>query len=553
MFESAALPAGERSPALHAGGLLVPHVQDRPRLNKPPAIYWAQSASAALLTGGDPRRDAIWMYRLPSLLAAIAAVLLTWRLGAALFTPAVGRLAATLLAVAPVIAWEAHQARADMLLLALTLATLYPLWLIAARDPSKPATPKQRWAIPAVFWLALALGVLAKGPITPMIAALTALTFALLTRRWRWLLDLRPVLGLLLSAALIAPWVYAVAQHVGFDRYLAIIHDEVLGRSLEPKEGHWGPPGYHLVALVPIFWPGVMLAGVAILAALREGLHAPDLAFDPAGSRARRLLSRLVYTRAVSPALAFVLAWLIPSWIVFELVSTKLPHYTMPLLPAVAILAARTVIRATAAPLAELRDRVTRLGLTLWAGVGLAFAVAIAVLAVNTGLAATTWSARLIAILAVLACASALGLTLTARRSLARAQVLRAQHAAVLAMLPLLMAACQLLLPGAMGLSARAAAHLTALDPAAARPLAMLGYHEDSMIFHTRGRITRLDAEHLPAWLAANPSGLLLARAGAPIDWSTLQVLAQSQGFNYSRGQHEDLVWAQPRPAQASP
>ncbi|MGB6399483.1 MAG: glycosyl transferase, partial [Bradyrhizobium sp.] len=34
----------------------------------------------------------------------------------------------------------------------------------------------------------------------------------------------------------------------------------------------------------------------------------------------------------------FLLAWLVPSWIVFELVLTKLPHYVLPLYPAIAIL-----------------------------------------------------------------------------------------------------------------------------------------------------------------------------------------------------------------------
>jgi 4-amino-4-deoxy-L-arabinose transferase-like glycosyltransferase len=37
------------------------------------------------------------------------------------------------------------------------------------------------------------------------------------------------------------------------------------------------------------------------------------------------------------------LAWLVPSWIVFELVVTKLPHYVLPLYPAIAILTAGAV------------------------------------------------------------------------------------------------------------------------------------------------------------------------------------------------------------------
>ena len=45
------------------------------------------------------------------------------------------------------------------------------------------------------------------------------------------------------------------------------------------------------------------------------------------------------------PGAQFLLAWLIPSWIVFEAVLTKLPHYVLPLYPAIAILTAGAVER----------------------------------------------------------------------------------------------------------------------------------------------------------------------------------------------------------------
>jgi 4-amino-4-deoxy-L-arabinose transferase-like glycosyltransferase len=61
------------------------------------------------------------------------------------------------------------------------------------------------------------------------------------------------------------------------------------------------------------FWPGSMLAGLAV----------------PAVWKARR-----------EPGAKFLLAWIVPSWIVFELVLTKLPHYVLPLYPPIAILAA---------------------------------------------------------------------------------------------------------------------------------------------------------------------------------------------------------------------
>ncbi|HEX2215935.1 MAG TPA: glycosyl transferase, partial [Xanthobacteraceae bacterium] len=51
----------------------------------------------------------------------------------------------------------------------------------------------------------------------------------------------------------------------------------------------------------------------------------------------------------------FLLAWIIPAWIAFELVITKLPHYVLPLYPAIAILIARTLERGTLSDTPRLR------------------------------------------------------------------------------------------------------------------------------------------------------------------------------------------------------
>ena len=77
------------------------------------------------------------------------------------------------------------------------------------------------------------------------------------------------------------------------------------------QESHGAPPGLYLLLFWVTFWPGAALAGMAA----------------PAVWRARR-----------EPGAQYLLAWLIPSWIVFELVLTKLPHYVLPLYPAIAIL-----------------------------------------------------------------------------------------------------------------------------------------------------------------------------------------------------------------------
>ena len=90
-------------------GWTIPRVGDRTRLSKPPLI-WLQAGSAGIFTGFDTSKDAIWMYRLPSLLAAIGTILLTWRLGRRLFGGPTGVLAAALMAICPLIAFDAHMA-----------------------------------------------------------------------------------------------------------------------------------------------------------------------------------------------------------------------------------------------------------------------------------------------------------------------------------------------------------------------------------------------------------------------------------------------------------
>ena len=84
------------------------------------------------------------------------------------------------------------------------------------------------------------------------------------------------------------------------------------------QESHGAPPGTYFLLFWVTFWPGAPLAAMA----------APTI------WKGRR-----------EPATQFLLAWLLPTWLLFELVITKLPHYVLPLYPAVAILAARAVER----------------------------------------------------------------------------------------------------------------------------------------------------------------------------------------------------------------
>ncbi|MDX2115018.1 MAG: hypothetical protein SFZ24_05265 [Planctomycetota bacterium] len=548
-------------------GWVVPMMGDVPRLNKPPLLYWLQAGSAAALDRFITSPGGIGPYRLPSALAATVAALLTWRLGLSMFPSRTGPLAsaglaaparpdhrsaflaAALLSTSLVVLWDARQARADQLLLACTTAAMALLWACwrraAPRQAPTHAPSRPSLALCAAFWLTVALGIMAKGPITPMIAGLTALTLSAATGRWRWMLRLRPLLGVAIILVAALPWVVLVAREVGWQLYFRTIWDETLGRSVSPSEGHWGPPGYHLAMLPVMFWPGSMLTAAGLALAWRRARAAPQ-APNSAGLRA--WLGRFTDEH---PAELFLLAWIAPSWLVFELVSTKLPHYTLPLYPALALLSARAVMIASTNPEAPralgLHSAAGKLGLALWWIIGTLATVAGPILLVRWG----QWSplsgaGPLLFLGALIGAAAGLNLSILRalwKRSLGLAQVLAVTTALVGSATLFGVALPAVTQPW---VSVRLHEIIRRLDPDASARIGAIGYHEDSLKFFTRGRLDRLGLRSLGVWLEGPPGILIvpadraaeaLALAGAP----TAEPQGIVTGFNYSKAEPVDL------------
>lgn len=551
MFEAIALPADQQRDNWHDGGLAIPKIQDRPRLNKPPLVYWLHTATASILTTGRPLLDAIWMYRLPSAIAATIAVLLTWRLGLAMFDPRVGLLAAALLAVCPMVVWDAHQARADQLLLASTTLAqlgLWRAWRESRQRANQHARPCASLTTTAILWGGIALGILAKGPLTPMIAALTAAAICAFARDARWLRTTRPILGLTIIVLALAPWLFAVAGSVGLSNYLNIVRNETITRSATAKEGHWGPPGYHLVLLPVLFWPGSLVTGLAIAHAFRRALRARSEQVDTPDTTPSRIatlkrkLAAIRHLRIARRSEAFCLAWIIPSWIVFELVSTKLPHYTLPLYPAIALLTARGLLAIAAGTDLGAARPGARLGFAIWVGIGIAITVAMPLGLAILGAHALAFAA------AVVLALSGVWLIWRARRQISIGQLAIAQLTALAAAVIAMINITGVVLPNARALwiTDRLAAiiHEQPEPATGPRPIAALGYHEDSLIFATRGRATRID--DADAWARRNPGGILIAPAGTAAGLVAdsainAELLGSVKGLNYSRGRFETI------------
>lgn len=282
------------------------HFQNETRYRKPVGIYWLQAASAQLFAGQDLNQ--IWPYRLPSLCAVILAALLMLRFGSRVAAPTTAFFAALLLLLTVTVSAEARLARTDAVMLCCAVVVM----LIAARAYTKQTEPLPLGYI-IKFWVALGISVLIKGPVVMLLLVLTTLTLWAADKRLTWLRALHPLWGGLLMLAIVLPWLIAIQlQSQGAFLHEAVGHD-FIGKLFQGAERGTIPPGMHALLATGTFWP----ASLFVLAAL------------PAMWQQRSV-----------PLLRFCLAWAIPAWLVLELLPTKLPHYTIPLFPALAVGAA---------------------------------------------------------------------------------------------------------------------------------------------------------------------------------------------------------------------
>ena len=467
-----------------------------PRNRKPIGIHWLQVpfevAARVLHVATD---NPIWPYRLPSLLGGMAAVLATLEVGLAMLDRRAAVLAAGMLASCVILTVETHMAKTDAALLG---ATTVAMAVLARAYAGRPVGRGQA----AVFWLAMGAGVLLKGPITPMVAGLAVGTLVTLDRRARWLLALRPVSGAVLLLAVVLPWFVAI----GLATHGAFFGDAVggdLGRKLASgDDAHGAPPGVHLLLLPLLAFPATL----------------PLMCSLPAWWQARR-----------DPAYRFLLAWVVPSWVVFEAVPTKLPHYTLPLFPAVFLLAAGLSARVPAGWWGR------------WAAPGITVAAACVLGVGAAALPLAVGAAPWLGAAAVLAVALVGWLATRPRPVLALA-------AMPLVTIALLGAELPRARPLWVAPQVEAALQTAKL---AGRTLVAVGFHEPSLMFlaGTDTVLAPTGVDGARALDAGTASVAAVAAADLPSfraevlrSGRALQTIGDVHGFNYSRGRRVDLT-----------
>ncbi len=506
----AALPVIDRDEAryvlasqqmLASGDLVDIRNLDRPRYKKPVGIYWSQAAVAAI--DGRGAEAPIDVFRRVSVAGILLAGLMTlWA-----FAPLVGGAAATLAGVgvtsAAMSIVEAHIAKTDALLLGVTMLALAAI--LRSRHAFLNAGPvAARW----LLWAALAAGVLIKGPITPLVAALAMAAFCLRDRSLRFAAALAPARGAALFLALTLPWFVAITIASDGAFWAASFGEDLMGKVGSGAEGHAGPPGYYLATVWVTFWPWAPFALLAV----------PGLWRD---------------RRAELPRLLAL--WIGGVFLLFELLATKLPHYTLPALPAVALMAALAIAGQRRVPALWLRIVAAALllaGAAALAGL-IAFAPALAGAAPDGP--------------ALLAAALALLLTVAAAGAIAaggaRAALVPALAAAMLltpALLTRSIPAMTLLFP-----SEKMSALDAQLDVCAVRPAVSVGYAELSLavltgpdtLFPSRDRALALLARRDGWRVFVTDTGDAPAAGFVGQSQVALQEIARFPLINYNQSQ----------------
>ena len=300
---------------VQTGDVITPRFQDELRAKKPVGIYWLQSASAQIF--GDQN---IASYRLPSLMALIVTLILTYQLAGRFFPAApkeVKILSAGFLGSGLLVIAEAHLAKTDSVLLLLCLwqqASLFRLYV--AREDSAKSGP---WV---QFWVAMGLAIMIKGPIAPALAGLTILGLIICDRNAGWLRDLRSLRGICILSVICLPWALAV-QLATDGAFLGIaIGGDFLPKLASGQESHGAPPGIYLLILGLLFFPSSLFFG---------------------------WLGRLGTGALKAESIKFLLCWIAGYWLMIELIPTKLPHYILPVLPAISLLLAAAMMAPVAA------------------------------------------------------------------------------------------------------------------------------------------------------------------------------------------------------------
>jgi 4-amino-4-deoxy-L-arabinose transferase-like glycosyltransferase len=293
-----------------SGDWVTPRYNDVKYFEKPPLHMWVTALAYTVFGVGE------WQARLCVALFGVLGIAMTTLAARRWFGDRTALAAGLVLLASPNWNIGAHFNALDMSVSG-ALAAVLAATLIA-QHPQTGAAARRRWMWAA--WAAMGVAVLTKGLIGLALPGLVLVVYTAWSRDFAVWRRLHIVSGTLVLLATTVPWFWLVAQrnpeflhfffiHEHFQRYTSTVHH----RS--------GPIWYFVPQLLAGFLPWIALWPGMVAAAWR---HRADRGFQPV-----KLLA----------------AWALSIFVFFSLSGSKLPGYILPVMPALAILAALALER----------------------------------------------------------------------------------------------------------------------------------------------------------------------------------------------------------------
>jgi 4-amino-4-deoxy-L-arabinose transferase-like glycosyltransferase len=304
---------------IQRGDYVVPYFNNQPRLDKPPLTYWAQTASYRVFGEND------FAARFPSAVAAALSALVIFGWGHRIGGEKLGWWSALIFTLSLQTLVHGKAAVADMwLVLFITLAH-WSGWELIENRESRIENRKTKWWL--TFYFSLALGFLAKGPIA-LAPLLTVGLTILFTLKRRLLHQFKFVRGILLMLIVVGLWGVPALIRTHGDFFLVGIARNVVGRSFTTMEGHGANSLGMYLLLLPFYFIAVFVS------------------FFPWSIKIPSLTARLWRRRDSIDN--YLIAGVAIIFVIFTFVTTKLPHYTLPAFPLLALLLARALLSRNA-------------------------------------------------------------------------------------------------------------------------------------------------------------------------------------------------------------
>ncbi len=274
------------------GDYVVPHLNYIRYFEKPPLLYWMTAASYKLLGVSE------WAFRLPNALMALLCVLATYLFAARAFGRRMALISSLILASSFGFFAMARIVTIDMLFAFLLFASL----LCFCRFYRE----RRRFFLYS-FYVTMALGVLAKGPVAIVLLGATIFLFLLSEKKLSFLKDTLSPGGLALLCVIALPWfVVMCVKEKEFFQFFVV--DQNVLRFLTSKHKRSGPIYYFLPVLFGGLFPWSFFLPRAVLRLWR------------------------------SSELRLFFIWALVVFVFFSLSGSKLPPYILPIYPALAVI-----------------------------------------------------------------------------------------------------------------------------------------------------------------------------------------------------------------------